>query len=81
MLGPGGFIVSGLGHLIGGYLNGGYGQRRPDGPLATLEVREGERVADAVIRIWKGAAIDGSVFDESGDEVATITASWKLSPA
>jgi hypothetical protein len=69
---PGGFIVTGLGHLIGGYLNGGYGQRRPDGPLRTLEVRAGARVADAVIRMWKGAAIDGSVFDESGEPLVGV---------
>ena len=77
---PGGFIVSGLGHLIGGYLNGGYGQRRPEGPLATLEVRGGERLADAVIRIWKGAAIDGSVFDESGEPlVGVVVAAVRVS--
>jgi hypothetical protein len=69
---PGGFIVTGLGHLIAGYLNGGYEQRRPDGPLATIEVRAGERIADARIRIWKAAAIDGTVRDESGEPLVGV---------
>ena len=32
---PSGFIVTGRGHQIGAYLDGGYGQRRPNGPFRT----------------------------------------------
>jgi hypothetical protein len=64
---PSGFLVSGLGHQIGPYLNGGYGQRRPNGPLQPLDLGEGERITDAVIRVWKGGAINGRVVDEVGE--------------
>jgi protocatechuate 3,4-dioxygenase beta subunit len=64
---PGGFLISGAGHQIGAYLNGGYGQRRPGGPLATLEIADGQAVEDATIRLWKGAAIEGTVVDEAGE--------------
>src|SRR5688572_6464249 len=29
---PSGFLVTGMGHQIGAYLDGSYGQRRPGGP-------------------------------------------------
>ena len=64
---PSGFLVSGMGTQIGGYLDGGFGQRRPEGPLANLDLAEEERSTDAVIRLWRGAAIEGTVFDESGE--------------
>src|SRR5262245_39981272 len=35
---PSGFLVSGLGHQIGAYLNGGYGQLRPNGPTGAIEL-------------------------------------------
>lgn len=69
---PSGFIVSGSGHQIGAYLNGGYGQRRPNGPLDTIELGETERVTDLVVRLWKGAAIDGTVFDEAGEPLVGL---------
>jgi len=69
---PSGFIVSGFGHQIGPYLNGGYGQRRPRGPLAPIDLGEGERVSDAVIRLWKGGAINGRVVDEAGEPLVDV---------
>jgi hypothetical protein len=38
---PNGFIVTGIGFPIGGYLNGGFGQRRPHGPLQPIDLAEG----------------------------------------
>ncbi|HVW05926.1 MAG TPA: carboxypeptidase-like regulatory domain-containing protein [Vicinamibacterales bacterium] len=64
---PSGFLVTGSGYQIGAYLNGGYGQRRPGGPLAPLEIADGQVVADAAIHLWKGAAIEGTVVDEAGE--------------
>jgi hypothetical protein len=64
---PSGFLVSGFGHQIGAYLNGGFGQRRPNGPLQPIELGEGERITDEVIRVWKGGAINGRVVDEAGE--------------
>ena len=69
---PSGFIVSGMGHQIGAYLDGSFGQRRPNGPSQSIDLAEGEQVADAVIRLWKGGAISGRVFDEAGEPLVDV---------
>jgi hypothetical protein len=69
---PSGFIVTGRGHQIGAYLDGGYGQRRPNGPLQTIDLADGERIGDAVIRLWKGGAITGRVLDEAGEALVDV---------
>jgi hypothetical protein len=63
----GGFIITGTGHPIAPYLNGGYGQRRPEGPLSTLTLAEGGVVTDAVVALWKPGGVDGVVLDEVGE--------------
>jgi hypothetical protein len=72
---PSGFLVTGTGHQIGAYLNGGFGQRRPNGPLSPIELDEGERIPDAVIRMWRGGAINGRVEDEAGEPVVDAVVS------
>ena len=70
-----GYLVTGMGHLIAPYLNGGFGQRRPNGPLQSLRLEQGAVVSDAVIALWKGASIDGTVLDEANEPlVNTIVA-------
>lgn len=64
---PNGLFVDGSGFLLGGYLEGGYGQRRPNGPYSVLEVSDGETVGDLVIRMWKAAVVTGRVLDEAGE--------------
>ena len=64
---PNGFIVTGEGFLIGGYLEGGYGQRRPNGPYSLLDVKEGEAAGDVVIKLWKAAVVTGRILDEAGE--------------
>jgi protocatechuate 3,4-dioxygenase beta subunit len=68
---PGGFIISGTAPQIGPYLNGGFGQRRPGGPLQPIDLADGERL-EAVIKLWKGASIDGSVVDEAGEPLVDV---------
>ena len=70
-----GYLVTGMGHLVAPYLNGGFGQRRPNGPLQSLRLEQGAVVSDAVIALWKGASIDGTVLDEANEPlVNTIVA-------
>jgi hypothetical protein len=55
-----------------GYMAGGYGQRRPNGTTSPMELGEGQRVSDVTIRLWKVAAIGGTVIDEFGDPVVGV---------
>ncbi|MEZ5316428.1 MAG: carboxypeptidase regulatory-like domain-containing protein [Vicinamibacterales bacterium] len=52
-----------------GYLDGAYGRLRPNGGSQPLEVRDGERIDDVTIRMFKPAVIAGFVLDERGDPV------------
>lgn len=56
-----------------GYLSGPYGQRRPGGPGLTLELEEGDKILDAVFRLWKAATITGTVTDEAGESVVGVS--------
>jgi uncharacterized protein (DUF2141 family) len=62
-----GFVVTGMGFPIGAYLEGGFGQRRPGGPLRPIELTEGQRIIDADIRMWRSAVVSGRVVDEAGE--------------
>jgi hypothetical protein len=50
-----------------GYVNGGYGQTRPAGPVAPFVVAPGTKVAQVQIRMWRTATITGTVTDERGE--------------
>jgi hypothetical protein len=56
-----------------GYLPGAYGQRRPGGAGAELELQPGDQRDDVTIPMWKPAAITGTVTDEAGEPVVGIT--------
>ena len=50
-----------------GYVDGAYGRTRPGGPSVPLTVTDGQRLGDVAIRLWRHAAITGTVVDESGE--------------
>jgi hypothetical protein len=50
-----------------GFGAGAYGRRRPSGPAVPLAMADGERRDDIVLRLWKLAAISGTIIDESGE--------------
>ncbi len=56
-----------------GYLAGGYGQHRPNGTTLPIELGEGQHVSDVTIRLWKFAAIGGTVVDEFGDPLVGVS--------
>lgn len=66
---PSGFIWNGSGFRIGAYLDGGYGQRRPGGPLQPLIVAGGQAIPDLVVHLWRGGALNGTVIDDLGEPV------------
>jgi len=55
-----------------GYMAGGYGQLRPNGGTVPLELGEGQRVSDVTIRLWRFAALGGTVVDEFGDPAVGV---------
>ena len=63
----------GFSAIATGYLSGPYGQRRPGGPGLTLELEEGDKLLDAVFRLWKAATITGTVTDEAGEPVVGVS--------
>jgi hypothetical protein len=72
--GEGRFVIRGLraGSLVltaakGGYSDATYGQRRPAGSTQPIPIRDGDRVNDLEIRMWKHAAITGTIVDDAGE--------------
>jgi len=58
-----------------GYLPGTYGQRRPEGSARSVVVRDTQTTTDAEVRLWRAAAINGTIYDEAGPAVQiTVTA-------
>ncbi len=55
-----------------GWVGGAFGKRRPDGDATSLEIAEGATRADVDIAIWRFAAIEGTVIDESGEPVVDV---------
>jgi hypothetical protein len=58
-----------------GYLDGGYGTRRPGGSTVPFTLAEDERVGDITIRLWRSATIGGKVTDETGDPIVGVSVS------
>jgi hypothetical protein len=72
--GEGWFVVRGLrtGSLVltatkGGYADATYGQRRPGGSTQPIPIKDDGRVSDLQIRMWKHAAITGTIVDDAGE--------------
>jgi uncharacterized protein (DUF2141 family) len=55
-----------------GYTSSGYGQRKPNGPSRSIDLDTGQRLGDAMLRIWKFASITGTVVDEFGDPLVSV---------
>ena len=62
----------GLSVTKAGYSDGAYGRRRPGGSQTPLELDEGQRTSDVVIRIWKYGSISGTVVDEAGEPLIGV---------
>jgi hypothetical protein len=55
-----------------GYAEGSFGRRRPGGTGQQIALSETQRTADVVIRMWKHAALGGTVTDEAGEPVVAL---------
>jgi len=54
-----------------GYLDGGYGQPWPDGPLTVVTVSAGKDTT-VVLDLWRPGVISGTVEDEAGQPVSGL---------
>lgn len=50
-----------------GYAAGAVGQVRPAGPSQPIDVADGARVTDLVVRMWKLSTVSGVVLDDLGE--------------
>lgn len=55
-----------------GWADGAYGRMRPNGGTQPLDLREGERIRDIKIGLWKLGSISGTVVDDAGEPVVAI---------
>ncbi len=50
-----------------GFADGAYGRVRPSGQSQPIELTDGQRVSNAIVPLWKFAAVTGRVLDEAGE--------------
>jgi protocatechuate 3,4-dioxygenase beta subunit len=55
-----------------GYADGAVGRRRLGGASQSITLADGERIGDVTVRMWKHAAITGTVVDEMGEPVIGV---------
>jgi carboxypeptidase family protein len=60
-----------------GYAPGATGRRRPGGPGRAFTLTDGARLTDAVISMWRLAAISGVVRDDRGEPAVGVTV-WAM---
>lgn len=58
-----------------GFVSGTFGKLRPDGGGSVLALGDHERRTDLAIRVWKYAAIAGTVVDEANEPVVGVSVS------
>lgn len=56
-----------------GYMFGSYGQGRPNGPSRQVELDDNAAIETITIRLWKYAAISGTVLDEKAEPAVGVT--------
>lgn len=55
-----------------GYADGAHGRTRPAGPSVALPLGDGQRTDEALVRLWKHAAVAGTVVDEAGERLIGV---------
>ncbi|MSO50007.1 MAG: carboxypeptidase regulatory-like domain-containing protein [Acidobacteria bacterium] len=56
-----------------GYMNGSYGQVRPGGPPLPVIVTAENRIVQATVRLWKYAAVSGTITDDANAPAVNVT--------
>jgi hypothetical protein len=55
-----------------GYVEGASGRRRPGGASQPIVLNALARTSDVTVRLWKNAAIEGTVIDEAGEPMVGL---------
>src|SRR5579871_3627129 len=65
-----------------GYINSAYGESRPPAAIGrvldvdrSLDLGDGEKLADVVVRMWKQGSISGTVMDDGGEPIVGVRVS------
>ena len=71
-----------------GYLDSSAGRTSPTGMARPVELRDGDRIGDVVLRLWRHAVVSGNAVDERGEPVVglrvallqrtVVTGQWSL---
>jgi protocatechuate 3,4-dioxygenase beta subunit len=56
-----------------GYSEGASGRRRPGGGTRPVVLADTDRTVDVAVRVWKNAVITGTVTDEAGEPVVSVS--------
>lgn len=56
-----------------GYLNLGYGQKKPGDPGANLSLAPGQSMTDLIFKLLRSASITGHVVDEDGEPLPNVS--------
>lgn len=65
-----------------GYFPGQFGAMAPARGGVVLDLADGERRSDIVVKMWKNAAITGRITDEAGDPAVNVAVqAWTRQPA
>jgi len=62
---------------LNGHAPGASGRRRPSGPGQPFTVKDGARISDAVVTVWRLGAISGFLRDDHGDPAVGISV-WAM---
>ena len=55
-----------------GYLDSGAGRTSPTGMTRPIELRDGDRIGDVVLQLWRHAVLSGSAVDERGEPIVGL---------
>ena len=55
-----------------GYANASFNQRRPNGSGQNIPIKDGQRITDVEIRMWRNSSISGTVVDEAGEPAVGV---------
>lgn len=57
----------------GGYSDGAYGRKVPNGLTVPIVLTDAQRTIDMTVPMWRSASLSGAVVDEAGEPIVNVT--------